>query len=150
MNAGIDVFMDPYDWKNFMTTLKKLVGQGRVSEERIDDAVTRILTVKFELGLFDETVEEALVAADTAMESFGSEEHRELAREAVRKSLVLLKNEDSTVWETLQNAEHILVAGKKADDIGAQCGGWSISWQGALGEITTGTSILDNRIMAEK
>lgn len=143
VNAGIDVFMEPYDWKNFMSTLEKLVEQGEVSRERIDDAVKRILTVKFELGLFDETLEEAESAAEEAMQEFGSAEHREVAREAVRKSLVLLKNEAPDVWNTLRDADNILVAGKKADDIGAQCGGWSISWQGAMGEITTGTSILE-------
>ncbi len=143
VNAGVDVFMEPYDWKNFMNTLEKLVEQGEVSEERIDDAVRRILTVKFELGLFDETMEEVKADTEEAMSSFGSAEHREVAREAVRKSMVLLKNEDADVWDTLRNADNILVAGKKADDIGAQCGGWSISWQGAMGEVTTGTSILE-------
>jgi len=143
VNAGVDVFMEPYDWKEFMKTLKQLVESGGVKQERIDDAVTRILTVKFELGLFDETMDEVEEAAEKAMETFGSEEHREVAREAVRKSLVLLKNEDNSIWETLQKADNILVAGKKADDIGAQCGGWSISWQGAMGEITTGTTILE-------
>ena len=143
VNAGIDVFMEPYDWKNFMKTLEKLVEQGEVSKERIDDAVRRILTVKFELGLFDETVEEVKQATDKAMQAFGNEEHRAVAREAVRKSLVLLKNEDASVWNMLQEAGNILVAGKKADDIGAQCGGWSVSWQGSMGEITKGTSILE-------
>lgn len=143
VNAGIDVFMEPYDWKNFMKTLEKLVETGEVSAERIDDAVQRILTVKFELGLFDETMEDVTIVAEEAMKNFGGEEHREIAREAVRKSLVLLKNEDAGLWNTLQTAEHILVAGKKADDIGAQCGGWSISWQGSMGEITEGTTILE-------
>jgi len=143
VNAGIDVFMEPYDWKNFMSTLKKLTESGEVSVERIDDAVRRILTVKFELGLFDETMEEVEEDAKEAMQSFGSTEHREVAREAVRKSLVLLKNEDTSVWNTLKTADNILVAGIKADDIGAQCGGWTISWQGSMGDITTGTTILE-------
>jgi len=143
VNAGVDVFMEPYDWKNFMTTLKQLVERGDVTMDRIDDAVTRILTVKFELGLFDETPEEVKTAADTALEQFGSKEHRAVAREAVRKSLVLLKNGDSSIWNTLKSADNILVAGRKADDIGAQCGGWSISWQGSMGDITAGTTILE-------
>lgn len=143
VNAGVDVFMEPYDWKNFMSTLEKLVEQGEVSESRIDDAVRRILTVKFELGLFDETMEEVKTATQEAMNQFGSEQHREVAREAVRKSLVLLKKDNDFLWDTLQSADNILVAGKKADDIGAQCGGWTISWQGSMGEITTGTSVLE-------
>lgn len=143
VNAGVDVFMEPYDWKTFMRTLQQLVENGDVEMARIDDAVTRILTVKFELGLFDETMEQVEAAANEALSRFGSEEHRAVAREAVRKSLVLLKNDDNSIWETLKNADNILVAGKKADDIGAQSGGWSISWQGSMGEITTGTSILE-------
>lgn len=143
VNAGIDVFMEPYDWKNFMSTLEKLIEHEEVSMERIDDAVRRILTVKFELGLFDETIEQVKADTENAMKNFGSKEHREIAREAVKKSLVLLKNENITLWDTLKTADNILVAGKKADDIGAQCGGWSISWQGAMGEITEGTTILE-------
>ncbi len=143
INAGVDVFMEPYDWKEFMRAAKKQVENGAVSEERIDDAVRRILTVKFELGLFDETEDERIADTMTAVEKFGSQEHRAVAKEAVEKSLVLLKNDTPSVWQTLKEAKNLLVVGKKADDIGAQCGGWTISWQGSMGEITTGTSILE-------
>lgn len=143
VNAGIDVFMEPYDWKDFMRTLESLVQQGQVSMERIDDAVTRILTVKFELGLFDQTIEEMRAEAEELATEFGGAEHRELAREAVRKSLVLLMNENPSVFDTVKNASVLQVAGRKADDIGVQCGGWTISWQGAEGEITEGTTILE-------
>lgn len=143
VNAGIDVFMEPYDWKDFMRTLISLVQSERVSEERINDAVRRILTVKFELGLFEQTMEEERAAAEEAMSEFGSSEHRALAREAVRKSMVLLKNNRPEVFELLKNVDCIEVVGRKADDIGVQCGGWTIGWQGAEGEITEGTTILE-------
>ena len=144
VNAGIDLFMEPNDWKNFMNALVELVNEGRVSQERVDDAVRRILRVKFEARLFEEAVgsehEEELINA------FGGEENRAVAREAVRKSLVLLKNDDiggKTAMEALAGSTNILVAGKKADDIGAQCGGWTISWQGSKGDITEGTTLLE-------
>ncbi|MGN0507066.1 MAG: glycoside hydrolase family 3 N-terminal domain-containing protein [Lachnospiraceae bacterium] len=143
VNAGMDVFMEPYDWKTFLRELKKLVENGEVSMERIDDAVRRILTVKFELGLFEKSAETLKAEADEMLENFGSEEHRELAREAVRKSLVLLKNDNPEVFSVLQSATNLQVVGRKADDIGVQCGGWTISWQGAEGDITEGTTILE-------
>lgn len=143
VNAGIDMFMEPYDWKEFMKTMKELVEEGSVSISRIDDAVSRILRVKFEAGLFEEEV--GGETEQSLMEAFGSEEHRAIAREAVAKSLVLLKNEkikEKTAIETLAESKRILVAGKKADNIGIQCGGWTISWQGSAGDITEGTTIL--------
>ena len=112
-------------WKSFISNLKDLVAKGEVSEERIDDAVRRILRVKFEMGLF----EDPIAADDVKIEDvFGSEEHRALAREAVRKSLVLLKNENK-ILSQLKDMNKIFVAGKSANDIGRQCGGWTISWQ---------------------
>lgn len=144
VNAGVDMLMEPYTWKDVIKHLTKAVEEGLVSEERIDDAVRRILCVKFEAGLFEEVVggevERELLA------EFGSEAHREVAREAVRKSLVLLKNDkvgDKTALEALQNSSNILVVGSKANDIGAQCGGWTISWQGSTGNITKGTTLLE-------
>lgn len=143
VNAGIDLFMEPNDWQKFMDTLVELVNEGKVSEDRVDDAVRRILRVKFEAGLFEETVgakyEAELIGA------FGGEENRAVAREAVRKSLVLLKNDNvggKTAMEALGSSANILVAGKKADNIGVQCGGWTISWQGSRGDITEGTTLL--------
>lgn len=143
VNAGIDMFMEPYTWKEFMTLLKELVEENRVSITRIDDAVSRILRVKFEAGLFEEEIGGA--TEQSLMETFGSKEHRAIAREAVAKSLVLLKNDkinEKTAIETLAESKKILVVGKKANDIGIQCGGWTISWQGSAGDITEGTTIL--------
>ncbi len=144
VNAGVDILMEPYTWKEVMVNLRSAVKEGLISEERIDDAVRRILRVKFEAGLFEEQIGSEL--ENTLLSEFGSDEHREIAREAVRKSLVLLKNDTvngQTAMETLANSSNILVAGSKANDIGVQCGGWTISWQGSAGDITEGTTILE-------
>jgi beta-glucosidase len=136
INAGIDMVMVPYDYELFIDTLTEAVENGDVPMARIDDAVQRILTVKFQLGLFEHPFsDEALLA------QVGSEEHRKVAREAVRKSLVLLKN-DGDVLPLAKDTSVIFVAGKGADDVGMQCGGWTIEWQGAMGDITPGTTIL--------
>jgi beta-glucosidase len=105
--------------------------------ERLDDAVSRILTVKFKLGLFDNN----RYPNSNNIKDIGSKEHRDLARQAVRESLVLLKNEGNIIGK-LNNMKNIFVAGKNADDIGNQCGGWTITWQGSSGNTTDGTSIL--------
>lgn len=129
--AGIDMFMEVSVWKDTMNALQKLVEDGEVDIARIDDAVTRILRVKFEAGLFEEEVSSA--TQDALFEEFGGEEHREVARQAVRESLVLLKNDmvgDKTAIESLAGVTNVLVAGPKAVDIGVQCGGWTISWEG--------------------
>ena len=136
VNAGIDMAMEPNDWRGFITSLVQLVNEGTVSQSRIDDAVTRILTVKFEMGLFEDPY-----AQRDLLDSFGSQQHREIARQAVRESLVLLKNDNDIVGK-LKDMDNILIAGKSADDIGIQCGGWTISWQGSTGNITQGTTIL--------
>jgi beta-glucosidase len=107
---------------------------------RIDDAVTRILRAKFAMGLMDD--EPSLAAAPAMVAAFGSPAHREVARQAVRESLVLLKNEGGTL--PLSKTARIHVAGKNADDLGNQAGGWTIDWQGKSGDVTTGgTTILD-------
>jgi beta-glucosidase len=137
INAGLDMIMVPYDYTGFIDGLTQAVENGDVPMKRIDDAVRRILTVKFQLGLFERPfADEALLA------QVGSEEHRDLAREAVRKSLVLLRNEGD-VLPLAKDTPLIFVAGQNADDIGSQCGGWTIEWQGRPGRITPGTSILD-------
>jgi beta-glucosidase len=136
INAGIDMSMEPTNWKGFYTDLLALVNEGTVPQSRIDDAVSRILTVKFEMGLFEDPY-----AQRDLLASFGSEEHREIARQAVRESLVLLKNDNDIVGK-LKDMDNILVAGKSADDIGIQTGGWTITWQGSAGNITPGTTIL--------
>ncbi|WP_239613807.1 glycoside hydrolase family 3 protein [Cohnella mopanensis] len=134
--AGIDVFMQPDNWKGFINTLQQLVEKGEVPEERIDDAVRRILRVKFESRLFDNPMGDFSLAKEV-----GSQAHRELAREAAAKSLVLLKNDKGTL-PLDKKLNKIAVVGSMADDIGGQSGGWSIQWQGQLGEITPGTTIL--------
>lgn len=103
---------------------------------RIDDAVTRILTKKFELGLFEQPY-----ADRTNLDQVGAQGHRDIARQAVRESLVLLKNEGNLL-PLAKDLTTIVVAGKNADDIGNQSGGWTITWQGASGATTPGTTIL--------
>lgn len=137
INAGLDMVMVPYDYRGFISSLTEAVGKGDVPMARIDDAVRRILTVKFELGLFEQPL-----AAAGSLGVVGADEHRELAREAVRKSLVLLKN-DGQALPLAKEEPRILVAGQAADDIGIQCGGWTIEWQGKEGRITPGTTILE-------
>ncbi|MFP4661239.1 MAG: glycoside hydrolase family 3 protein [Halanaerobiales bacterium] len=137
VNSGIDMFMAAYTWPAFIPNLQRAVQTGDISEERIDDAVRRILTLKFKIGLFEAPyADRELLEADL----IGSPEHREVAREAVRKSMVLLKNDDLL---PLKKDMHLYVAGSSADNIGRQSGGWTITWQGLSGNITEGTSILE-------
>ncbi|MBC8100145.1 MAG: glycoside hydrolase family 3 protein, partial [Armatimonadetes bacterium] len=135
INAGLDMVMVPFDYKQFITTLTNAVENGDVPIQRIDDAVRRILGAKFWLGLFD-----APFGKPELLPEIGSAAHRAVAREAVRKSLVLLKNEGAAL--PLSKTARLLVAGNGADNLGIQCGGWSIAWQGDDGAITEGTSIL--------
>jgi beta-glucosidase len=137
VNAGIDMFMEPTRPIEFITNLKELVNAGMVPMSRIDDAVKRILAVKFRMHLF-----ERRFASMAMADSLGNENHRNIAREAVRKSIVLLKNEGDLL-PLSKTSGKILVAGTKANEIGSQCGGWTISWQGSTGQITTGTTILN-------
>ncbi|MCI0712119.1 MAG: glycoside hydrolase family 3 protein [Chloroflexi bacterium] len=136
INAGLDMIMVPYDFKRFVATLTEAVEKGDVSQSRIDDAVARILRVKLELGLFGQPF-----GNDALLDEVGSDEHRSLAREAVSKSAVLLKNEHQVLPLTKDISE-LVVIGPAADDIGLQCGGWTIEWQGGSGAITDGTSLL--------
>lgn len=136
VNAGLDMIMVPFEYQRFITTLKRAVEAGEVPIRRIDDAVRRILTVKAELGLFQRTAEK-----EPPLTVVGSAEHRRLAREAVRKSLVLLKNQNDTL-PLSRDAAHILVGGTAADNVGLQCGGWTIEWLGGTGHITPGVTIL--------
>jgi len=140
INAGMDMVMVPDHYKLFYTNLKQLVDEGRVPMSRIDDAVTRILRVKFAMGLMDP--KRSQLADRSLHKTFGSPEHRQVAREAVRQSLVLLKN-DKKVLPLSKTAARIHVAGVSADDIGNQSGGWTIDWQGKSGEVTPGgTTVL--------
>ena len=137
VNAGIDMVMVPYDFRSFISTLKEAARQGDVAVERIDDAVRRILRAKLALGLFDQPIGD-----ESLLESLGCAAHRQVAREAVRKSLVLLKNENQSL-PLSRDLPRLLVGGRAADDIGLQCGGWSITWQGEAGATTTGSTILE-------
>jgi beta-glucosidase len=138
INAGMDMAMEPARYARFIATLRELVQEGRVPLARIDDAVTRILRVKFAMGLMDERRSQL---SDPALaREFGSLKHREVARRAVRESLVLLKNENHAL-PLARAAARIHVAGKAADDIGMQCGGWTVTWQGKAGNVTTGTTL---------
>ncbi len=139
VNAGIDMFMVSVEWKLFMQHLQRHVEDGTVSMERVDDAVRRILTVKFKFGLFDKARPAERTWSNHAC--FGSTEHRDLAREAVRKTLVLLKNDENLL--PLSKQARILVAGRNSDNRGAQCGGFTVEWQGVDGNdlIQGGTSI---------
>jgi beta-glucosidase len=140
VNAGMDMAMEPNGYKQFFTLLRELVNEGRVPMSRIDDAVKRILRVKFAMGLMDKA--RSPLADRRLHKSFGSVEHRQVARECVRQSLVLIKNEQKTLPLSKKLAR-IHVGGKSADDLGNQCGGWTIDWQGKSGNVTTGgTTIL--------
>lgn len=141
VNAGIDMIMIPFNYTEFIDGLTLLVKSNAIPMSRVDDAVKRILRVKFVMGLFENPL------ADYSLtDQLGSQEHRELAREAVRKSLVLLKNgenADKPILPLPKKAPKILVAGSHADNLGYQCGGWTIQWQGLSGNnITSGTTIL--------
>jgi beta-glucosidase len=127
INAGIDLVMVPIDWKAFLRNTIEQVRSGDIPMSRIDDAVTRILRVKMRAGLFEKGRPSTRPLANHR-EILGAPEHRAVARQAVRESLVLLKNENSLL--PLRRKSAVLVAGSGADDIGKQSGGWSITWQG--------------------
>ena len=139
VNAGMDMVMVPDTYQEFIRLLIENVKEGRVPISRIDDAVLRILRVKFAMGLMD--AKRSQVADPNLEKSFGSAENRSVARQCVRQSLVLLKNERSVL--PLGKGVRLHVAGKSADNIGNQCGGWTVKWQGESGNVTTGgTTIL--------
>ncbi|KAI3938498.1 hypothetical protein MKW98_012761 [Papaver atlanticum] len=128
--------MVPFRYEKFLEDLIFLVESGDIPMSRIDDAVERILRVKFIAGLFEHPLTDR-----SLLDTMGSKIHREFAREAVRKSLVLLKNGKDPNKPFLpldRSARRILVAGSHADDLGYQCGGWTMTWHGSSGNITTG------------
>ncbi|XP_057956519.1 uncharacterized protein LOC131149786 [Malania oleifera] len=139
--AGIDMIMVPFNHTEFIDDLTHQVNNNIIPMSRINDAVERILRVKFTMGLFENPI-----ADYSFVDQLGSQAHRDLAREAVRKSLVLLKNggdTDSPLLPLPKKAGRILVAGTHANNLGYQCGGWSITWQGLSGNNhTAGTTIL--------
>jgi beta-glucosidase len=141
VNAGVDMVMVPFKYEQFIKDLTDLVESGEVTMSRIDDAVERILRVKFVAGLFEHPLTDR-----SLLGTVGCKEHRELARESVRKSLVLLKNGTNSEKPFLpldRNVKRILVTGTHADDLGYQCGGWTKAWFGLSGRITIGTTLLD-------
>jgi beta-glucosidase len=143
INAGLDMVMIPNgpghknNYIEFFEGLRGLVKAGRVPQTRLDDAARRILRVKIQMGVLDHPFVDPWLR-----ESIGSPEHRQIARQCVRESLVLLKNEREALPMS-KAIKRVLVIGKAADDLGMQCGGWTISWQGAAGPVTPGgTTIL--------
>jgi len=127
INAGLDMAMAPDSWKGFYETTLAAAKAGTISKERLDDAVRRVLRVKFRLGLF-EAGKPRNRAVGGKFELLGAPEHRAIARQAVRESLVLLKNNGGVL--PLQPKQRILVAGDGANDVGKQSGGWTLNWQG--------------------
>ncbi len=141
VNAGVDMLMQPDNWKETLILTKELVDEGKISKGRLDDAVSRILRVKFESGVFENPTTDPKLA-----KSYGSKKNREIARQAVSESLVLLKNDKvkgKPILSQLSKMNKIFVAGRSADDIGKQSGGWTITWQGKSGNTTEGTTILE-------
>jgi beta-glucosidase len=135
INAGIDMNMVPYYYQMFIDTMKQAATNGDIPQGRIDDAVRRILRAKFMLGLFENPYGDPNLAI-----TVGSDEHRALARQAVRKSLVLLKNDNNTL-PIDKNVPTILVAG--INSTGVQAGGWTLDWQGEQRDTLEGTTILE-------
>lgn len=127
INAGMDMIMVPTEWKNFIGNTLEQVRAEKIPLSRIDDAVTRILRVKFRAGLFEKGRPSSRPLANKR-ELLGAPEHRELARQAVRESLVLLKNERGLL--PLRRNSRVAVLGDGADNIPKQTGGWTVSWQG--------------------
>ena len=141
INAGMDMAMVPVYYRQFHRLLKELVQEGQVPVSRIDDAVKRILRVKIAMGLLEDDYDYR--ANIELQKQIGCKEHREVARQAVRESLVLLKNENGTL-PLCKNLKRVHIAGAGADDIGYQCGGWTIDWQGKIeANITEGTTLLE-------
>jgi beta-glucosidase len=136
VNAGMDMFMQPFDYVKFENTLINEVRSGRVPVGRINDAVTRILTKKIQLGLFEHPFTDR-----RNIPTIGSPAHRAVARRAAAESQVLLKNAGGLL--PLRGTERLYVAGSNADDLGNQAGGWTVTWQGQSGRPIPGTTILE-------
>jgi beta-glucosidase len=134
INAGIDMVMVPIKFRQFIDDLRRLVLSGRVPMARIDDAVRRILRQKARFGLWERPFTDRALTPE-----IGSPAHRAVARDAVRRSAVLLKNDGATL--PLRKEARVHLCGSKADDLGMQCGGWSVGWRGRRGATTVGTTI---------
>ncbi len=150
VNAGVDLFMEPttteaVGYQQFVDTLLDLVDAGTVPMTRIDDAVSRILTAKFELGLFEHPLTNR-----RNIDDIGSKKHRDVARRAVAESQVLLRNRQGTL-PLKPSKQKVYVAGSNADNIGNQAGGWTLTWQGGSTNVIPGDTILDGiRAAADK
>ncbi|MDB6086319.1 MAG: beta-glucosidase, partial [Gammaproteobacteria bacterium] len=127
VNAGIDLFMVPEQWRAFIENTVAQVRNGDIPQARIDDAVTRLLRVKLRAGLFEKGRPSSRPLAQRSA-LVGAPEHRAIAREAVRRSLVLLKNDGNLL--PLRPQLQVMVSGDGADNIGKQTGGWTLTWQG--------------------
>lgn len=127
INAGVDLVMVPYDWREFYKNTLRQVKSGEISQERLDDAVTRILRVKIRSGLFDRGLPSEQRFAGRK-QILGHPKHRAVARQSVRESLVLLKHENDVL--PIKPTQKIFVTGEAADDLVMQSGGWTVSWQG--------------------
>ncbi len=140
VGAGIDVLMEAAQWRECYEALIEAVGNGDIRMERINDAVTRVLRVKLEMGKF-----KAVSSIPANEYSLRNIIHKQVAEEAVLKSLVLLKNKNNII--PFVNKQNIAVIGPAADNIGIQCGGWTKTWQGGMdnddGRWMSGTTILD-------
>ncbi len=142
INAGIDMLMQPENFKECGTLIEKMVKSGAIPQTRIDDAVRRILTVKYEMGLFDDPMEKKVKHEVTQV---GTQEIRDLAKQLVEESLVLVKNDKRTL--PLKKSSTIFVTGPAADNVGVQCGGWTVQWAGGIDQngqhVTKGITILE-------
>jgi beta-glucosidase len=123
INAGLDLFMAPDSWKGLFASTLAAARDGRIAQTRLDDAVRRILRVKYKLGLMGDA---KTLRGQASL--VGKQEHLDIAREAVSKSLVLLKNDDGIL--PIRNGSNVLISGSGADNMAMQAGGWTISWQG--------------------
>lgn len=138
INAGVDMLMEPYQYREAINAIVKGVESGAVPQERVDDAVTRILMVKFDMGLFDDPYLDHL---SIGVSELGSPEGRALAKKLVEESQVLLKNDNNVL--PFKRGQKIYIMGPAADSVGIQCGGWTLSWQGLMEkDLTPGTTIM--------
>jgi beta-glucosidase len=135
INAGVDMVMAPENYLRFIEVMKRVTASGQIPLPRIDDAVRRILRAKQAAGLFDPE------SAALPLSVVGSKEHRSLAGDAVRHSAVLLKNDRALPLPP--GVRSIEIAGRAADDVGLQCGGWTVGWQGGSGRTTEGSTLLE-------
>ncbi len=142
INAGVDMLMEPIKWKGAFYAIRRGIENGQISMKRIDDAVSRILTVKFDSGLFEDPT---MTKQRPKARSLRTIEARKIAQKLAEKSLVLLKNETNLL--PLKSKTKVFVTGAGANNIGLQCGGWTIDWNGLIDEhgikSTEGITILE-------